>query len=124
MNTLTSASNEAIKNVIVEILSTITLFSKEELEGGLGKCTMFKVNDLLRAVIKTPMLDRQGRAIKLGVIGEYLGQEAVVDYEIHQLILSEPEKEDMVMLITLFLFSNKEKMRQAIQNKKLFLTHV
>jgi len=124
MDALKSASNEVKKNVIVEILSTITLFSREEIEGGLVKCTMFKVDDLLRAVIKTPMRDTMGRTTKLLIIGVHLEDRAIVDQEISQLVLSEPEKNDMVMLTALFMFSNKEKMRQAIQNKKLFLTHI
>lgn len=124
MDALTSASNEAKKNVIVEILSTITRFSKEEIEQGLGKCTMFKADDLLRAVIKTPIPDTLGRTTKLLIIGMNFGDDAVVDREITQLILASPEKEDMIMLTALFMFSNKEKMWQAIQSKSLFLTHV
>ncbi len=116
MDALTSASNEAKKNVIVEILSTITLFSKEEIERSLGKCTMFKVDDLLRAVIKTPIPDTIGRTAKLLIIGMNLGDKVVVDREITRLILTSPEKEDMIMLTALFMFSNKEKMRQAIKD--------
>jgi hypothetical protein len=124
MEALKLASDDSIKSVIVDILSTITLFSKEEIQEGLGKCTMFKIDDMLRAVIKTPIPDTLGRTTKLLIIGSHLGDKAIADREISQLVLTAPEKDDMVKLTALFMFSNKEKMRQAIQKRSLFLTHV
>jgi|SRR3989344_1505546 len=123
MKMIEAASKEAINGIIVNILSGMTLFEKDEISEGLKKCTMFKLDDILRAVIKTPIRDYAGRTVKLLVITKHLGEKAAIDNEIRNLILTDPDTEDMIKLTALFMFSNKEKMRDAIQAKTLFITH-
>lgn len=127
MNILASASEAQKKEIVVDILSAITTFDKEEIRQGLEKCVMFKIENILRAVFKTDMRDTMSRTMKLFILGSHLGDRIIADKEVRELILAAPDVDDGVILLALFMFSNPEKVRPAFTKKKLsgaiFITH-
>ena len=113
MGIIASASTEQKKELIIAILAAITSFTKKELSSGISQCTMFSLDDLLRSVLKNDLHDRQAGSVKLIFISVLLGDEAVSDQEVKNLIITPPDDQDGVRLIALFMFSNREKVRQC-----------
>jgi len=114
MGILESLSDDQGRMLIIQILSATTSFTTEEIKKALlKKDPNLKLDKLLRAVVKTPIPATKARTIKLGILAGHLGAQIIEDKEISHLILTDLEVDDMALLLIIFWYANKKKLRSC-----------
>ena len=114
MKFFTSLTPVTKKKIILEIVTSVTELTNEDVEQGLYEMASI-IDEIFISVIKTSCLDVDGRNIRIVVLSKHLGASIITDDYVQELLFTEPNKREQAIILALALLSNKKKTKEMIE---------